>query len=376
MTISVDPVARLDDLDQVGWDTLTAHGDFYVSSTGLRIYEELYPREAGYLRAVEDGRMVAALAWYRLDADSRPSPFTRPDRLLARMVEASGNQAVEEDLYPLLPAMLCGGRAAGPSRLLRAPGPPGDQARWLAATIAAGSALAAERGAASLCMPYVDVADSELCAALRGDGWTQIATDSYYLLDVTWPDFDGYLAGLPAKRRTSVRRELTRLGEEGIGLGSERADGTLIGEMADLAVNLKRRHGSPRTAADIAESISAFVRQAGDSYLVTTARHEGRLVGYCFFLRWRDELYGRDAGFDYAVQEERNVSLYFPTVFYEAARISPELGVTTVHYGVGSDGAKLSRRSRGIAQAGFFKPLTDAASGVLSRYAPLCGAAC
>lgn len=372
MSLTVDFVARFSDIAPPVWDELAGPGDFYVSSEGLVAYEELYPREASYLRAAEGGKQVTGLAWYRLDGQSRPSPFTRPDRLLARLLAARGHDVADEAVYPLLPSMLCGGRQAGPSRLLRAPGSGQDRARWLAATLATASQRARRDGASSLCFPYVDRCDVELCDALRADGWTQVPTDPYFLLEVNWTDFESYLAGFRSSRRISIRRELARLGEERIVLGCESASDELVNEMADLTVNVKRRHGSPRTAEDIAESMSAFIRQSNGSYLLTTARDDGKLAAYALFMRWRDELYGRDLGVDYATQETRRVSLYFPIMFYEVARVSPQLGITSVHYGVGSDDAKMSRGTDSVIQVGFFKPLTAGASDVLERYIPLC----
>jgi len=372
LSLSVDHVPRFGQIPALAWDELVGDGDFYVSSDGLVAYEELYPNEASYLRATESGRQVTGLAWYRLDQQSRASPFTRPDRLLSRLLEARGHEASEEALLPLLPAMLCGGRQAGPSRLPRAAGSPRERAGWLAATLTAATRHAAAADASSLCFPYVARSDLELCDALRADGWIEIPTDPYYLLEIGWTDFDGYLASMRSSRRISIRREITKLAEQQIVVGRERAHDGLVMEMADLTVKTKRRHGSPRTAEDIAESLRAFLRQCKDSYLLTTARCEGTLAAYALFLQWRDELYGRDVGVDYSVQETRKVPLYFTTMFYEIARASPELGVKYVHYGVGSDDAKMSRGGTAIPQVGFFKPVADGASDVLKRYAPLC----
>jgi predicted N-acyltransferase len=303
---------------------------------------------------VDSDPLRAAVACYCLTSESRPSPFTRLDRIIAARVRERGDEPDDEALTTLLPTLLVGGRQAGPSRLLRGAGSTvADVVGLIEGTVE----VAAELGARTLVMPYVDASDRMLNEALQALGWLNVPASDYYQMDVAWADFDGYLASFDRHRRHAIRREISRVDSAGVQLAHEPMDYQLIPLLGKLSENLRRKYGSPRPAADIALSLQEFAEIAGDKVSLLTARHDGRVVGYVQIIQWRDDLVFRDLGFDYEFVERHELPLYFALGFYKAAQIAPTSNARCIHYGMGSGEAKVRRGCTAVQQTMYIRAL-------------------
>jgi uncharacterized protein len=199
---------------------------------------------------------------------------------------------------------------------------------------------AAGHGVRSVAAQYLDPAAGVLAGALVAAGGTAVAFADRCDLAVTWADFDGYLAGLPSKRRVVVRRERRALADRSVAVTC----GPLTEDTAELVALrcalVGKYGGSPdpaKEAAMLARIRAAFPGAA----TVFAARAGGPLLGFGVFVQdgptWTPLL----CGADYGVPESRLT--YFATLFYEPAALAPALGVRTIPYGLGSWQAKRLR---------------------------------
>jgi predicted N-acyltransferase len=239
-----------------------------------------------------------------------------------------------------MPSLVAGGRHLGHTRMLL--GPAG--AREIAGLLAAIEAEARQNAAASAAFPYVDQADTALLAQLRQRGWTSYVSGRYSRLTVPADGFDGFLAALPSRRRTAMIAERRRI--QGAGIGVEvcaLTDFEDLVPLADLECQLLTKYGiawSRSRAVSALEQIrAAFDRDA----FVVLGYAEGRLRGFVLILAHHDQWYARQAGFDYEYQRQTRVPLYFELAYYSLIDEAGRNGVTTIHYGLGSEQAKRLR---------------------------------
>jgi predicted N-acyltransferase len=185
---------------------------------------------------------------------------------------------------------------------------------------------------------------AELMAVLAEQGAQAVPLAGTCVLDVTWDDFDGYLATLPRKRRVGARAELNRLAAAGVVLAEEKLD--------DVEADLLRLRGKlvakydGRPAPDRDRMLLDKIRDLfeGDEIMVVTARCERRMLGFALLLRdaahWTALLVGTDYG------DPRSRLTYFGVTFYRPAALAPGRGITSIGYGLGSWHAKRLRGCR------------------------------
>ena len=361
--LTIERVGAAAEVRRAGWDFLPGQGDFYLTTDWLMLLETLRTGRPTYLlgRDAASGRLVAGLACYRLDATSTPSQYTRLDRFLLTRASAS---ARPEDAAPLLPTLLCGGRQIGLSRVLTARLEPERRAERVRRMIATAEELARSQGARSLAFLYVEHADAVLRAALSAAGYRQVQSHDHHVLEAGWAEFEGYLATLSGHRRTTVRRERRRLLDAGVEVSARRLAEADVPALVDLEANLVARHGSARSRVQLAATLEAVARRLADRSLLVLASHGGVPRAFALFLRWRDELYARHTGFDYAFQGK--LPLYFEVLFYEIAARAPALGLSRIHYGVATGRAKLSRGCLPVPELAYVRPLDDEAAVALA----------
>src|SRR5438034_5083899 len=84
--LSVEWTDSVDDLRSIGWDQLAGSGDFYVSTTWLQTLSGPSVGQPWFVigRARGSGELAAAVACFRLDLNSTPSPLIRLDQFLAK----------------------------------------------------------------------------------------------------------------------------------------------------------------------------------------------------------------------------------------------------------------------------------------------------
>lgn len=202
---------------------------------------------------------------------------------------------------------------------------------------------AAGQGIRAVAAQYLDPAAAPLRDALVAAGGTAVAFADRCDLAVTWPDFDGYLAGLPSKRRVVVRRERRALAERGVTV----THGPLTGDVADVEdlVTLRcalvgKYGGTPDRARETA-ALDRIRATFGAAATVFTARAGTTPLGFAVFAQDGPVWAPLFCGADYGRPESRLT--YFATLFYEPAACAPGLGVRTIPYGLGSWQAKVLR---------------------------------
>ncbi|MFW5418386.1 GNAT family N-acetyltransferase [Nocardiopsis sp. CNT-189] len=352
------------------WDRLCGPDDLYSTHRWLGIVERADGRPTRLLLAGGGGE-AAGLAMVLADARTGRTS-DRVDRMVAEAADpARVPEGWRRDPGSLLPVMVCGGRHNGRSRVLSAgrgaDGPTG-------ALVARAEREAAEAGAASVCFPYVDAADTALRRVLGRRGYTAFPVGPDHRLDVPPGGFEGYLAGLSRVRRKSVRAERRRIGRAGVGVRAGPLAEAPLEALAELERRGEEKYGRrrdpSRAAAHLAEVAEAF----GDRALVLTAHAGGAVRGFSLLLGHRDRWYLRTSGFDYAFQ--RTLPLYFELYFYRPVELAAEHGAAAIVYELGADEAKRSRGCRAFPQYCHVletRPRSGAGRGRGARRAPAAG---
>ncbi|MEV4114741.1 GNAT family N-acetyltransferase [Nonomuraea sp. NPDC049695] len=163
-------------------------------------------------------------------------------------------------------------------------------------------------------------------------------------LNVTWHDLTGYLERMPRKRRGEVRRELRALSSRGVRV-IRRAltdDESALARMRSQLVGKYGRTPSPEREQAFLTGVRAVFDPA--ELLVFEAYEDTHPLGFALFARDGPEWTALLTGTDYT-RSQAGLT-YFATCFYEPAAAAPELGITSIAYGLGAVRAKTSRGAR------------------------------
>jgi hypothetical protein len=186
----------------------------------------------------------------------------------------------------------------------------------------------------SWCRPFIDV--------LKGEGIQIVPLTNLCILPITWQDFPGYLQALPRKRRFVVRAEMRRITEENVILAEESLGGVLADGLLELRGNVIAKYGGhPSVKADLGMLDRIRTLFTADEIFVSTARHDGKLLGFMLFLQDGDHWTAFFNGMDYDDPHSRYI--YFATAFYHPVGVAPQRGIRNISYGLGSWEAKRLR---------------------------------
>jgi uncharacterized protein len=200
-------------------------------------------------------------------------------------------------------------------------------------------------GARSIAMTYVHPGFPELLDVLRRQGWLVATLTHRCDLDVTWNDFDGYLATLPSRRRVATRREIRAVRELGVELSDQPLAATDHSGLLALRTQLVMKYGGRADPAKEAALLDRLVAGfAPENLTVVQARRDGVLLGFTLFVRDADVWTALMTGSDYANPDAR--LSYFMTCFYHPAVLAPQRGIRTISLGLGSWQAKRLRGCR------------------------------
>lgn len=203
---------------------------------------------------------------------------------------------------------------------------------------------AADKGLAALSFLYLTSAAQPLLRALASAGAAVVPLASSCVLDITWADFDGYLAAHSYKRRTAIRREQRHLAEQQVMVAEEDL-AQAASELADLRCALVAKYGgTPRPEKERRMIAEIRERFAPEETLLVSARSQGRLVNFMLFVRESADWSAVLTGTDYVGGLSR--FSYFSTGFYHPAARAPMAGIRRIHYGFGSWDAKVRRGCR------------------------------
>jgi hypothetical protein len=198
-----------------------------------------------------------------------------------------------------------------------------------------------ENGVRSISALFLRPDYPEFLAALRAAGFAVVPMVDRCDMAVTWKDFDGYVAGLPRKRRFAVRRELRDIAAQDVVI-SERTLRAEEPELVRLRHQIVTKYGGTPDPEREAGSLRHLRDHFGEeNVLVIEARGDGALLTFSIFIRDGDHWTVLMSGTDYERPESRFT--YFATMFYRPAALAPQRGITTIAYGLGTIRAKKLR---------------------------------
>lgn len=378
------PVARLHavaELEAVGWDRLLGRGDYYLSTDWLRVLEQRVPLEPTFVTLLDGspGRAVAGAPVYVFD-DRLPGPFYRLDDVVERAAASRREEGAAQDSLraaaeragELLPSAGIGGRHLAHNTVLTAPDADAASRRsQIAEVLDAAEAIGAERGARTAAVLYVDEDAAELRDALERAGYRRFLAAVASVMRVRWPTFDEYQQHLGSKRRNQIRRERARLADAGIRFDVVPMDAGVRERIAPLELQLLRKYGHDDELSFLADNYRALEATLGESVKVTIAERDGALCGFGVAFQWRDELYTRQVGFDYALVER--LPVYFGVAFYSLVEYAIANGIGRIDYAIESERTKELRGCDPVRQYAYVKALDPACRPVVDLVADAIG---
>ncbi|MFI9388542.1 GNAT family N-acetyltransferase [Kutzneria sp. NPDC052558] len=283
-----------------------------------------------YIAAWDDsGRMSGLMALRRTGDESEAS--TNYD-VVAQVWPGGSPPLPRKDFYPQLFAATSGARCLFTAA----------DARTRAALVRKAAALA-DTEDALLTIAYLP--DENLAAetaASVGEQHALIGAETR--LDVTWSDFDGYVASLRRQSRFNVRRERRQYLESGLRTRIHHTTASLGTRAAELHAQLMAKYGAGSTAESFLADFEDLAATVDEHVTVFEAERDGVLVGLCVCLRDGSTVHIRSVGFDYALAA--NDFIYFNLVFYEPITWGLDHGVTSFCLGNGAFPAKRRRGAR------------------------------
>jgi predicted N-acyltransferase len=202
--------------------------------------------------------------------------------------------------------------ATGP-RLLFAKG--ADRTLARAAFAAALVTLASKLDLSSAHVLFLPGAEATELAARSGGGLMHRLSLQYHWENGGYSTFEDFLAGLPSKRRTQIRRERKAPAEQGVTIETLRGD-ALTPEIADVAYDLylttvdKFTWGRRYLNRAFFEAVMSSMR---DRVELVAAKRDGQIIAGAFNLRGDTTLYGRYWG-----AFEELPFLHFNVCFYHS----------------------------------------------------------
>lgn len=335
------------------WNSLVAGRHPTVRERWLRLAPGRLPGENIVFLLEKDGDVQVAVSGVVMD---RPAENTRldPQAIFSGAAAIHGLAASGPHPWHAMPA----GRLYPCLLLMQTHyelvpvGPAADDVAACARLVSEIVRWAERAGIRSIAAQYLTPEAAALVTALRGAGFTVIDFASRCDLDVVWDDFDGYLATLPQRRRSAIRRELRILEDRGVRVvelaGRDRED-----ELLALRVQLVAKYGSRPNPDKEAANLAILRREFSASELTTFAAiRAGKMMSFGIFAReggdWIPMLTGSDYDDDYSPLT------YFATLYYRPCQVAPAIGVTKMWFGLGSWEAKRLRGCR-------LRPLVGAA---------------
>jgi len=199
-------------------------------------------------------------------------------------------------------------------------------------------AVAREAGSAYVVLPYLDETQARW---LAGRDVAAVHTREKAALPVVWDSFDAYVASLPARRRTGVRRERRRFLDSAFEVREERVVDAAP-RLAPLLAQTERRYGreaDPRQMAFHYTLLGTYL--ADDDFVALVAYREQRPVACSLLLTSGTRLISKAWGCDYAAAGDN--FLYFNLTFYEPIIRAIARGVEVLDFGLGSLESKAQR---------------------------------
>ena len=298
---------RVDYLDPVRWDAITASGTLLLSRDVLRVIERhgpdnIVPRYALIFR---DEQPVAAIAAQivsvtgdRLRRDPEAAPDPRPKNLLRRALKPAAETATAKVRERLLVA---GNLLSWGFHGIAFANGERPEALWPGVAEALYRIRRAERltGQTNLVLVKDLTAQQTGLEALQRFSYRPLETEPNMVLalDPAWRNYDHYLGALDAKYRRNAKDQVKKL----------TAAGCTVEPLADLAPHARRLHelylavhgnASVRLVTLGESYLPALARALGDRLRCTVVRRGEQILGFVTSLRDGDAAIAYYIGFD------------------------------------------------------------------------------
>jgi uncharacterized protein len=199
--------------------------------------------------------------------------------------------------------------------------------------------IATELGCRSVALLYVgepEAADVDQSASHAGYAATLLGAEG--VLELTDTSWEGYVAGLSRRRRSRLLKEIRDYTAAGLRTVVRTGPDAINDDVVALQVAHRAKHGLPGGEDRVRCDFDAVRDELGESCVVLSAERDGRMAGFILYLRTRETLFGRTAGF---AADARGC--YFALGYHETARWATENGIRRVHYGLAAYEAKFAR---------------------------------
>lgn len=315
------------------WDSLlpgeAESWDYY------RAIEEIPPSDAFRLGAIAvyDGARVVAVAplmevTYRLD-----TPLHGTLRRVTDMIHARAPSLVS------VPVVALGSPMTDTLRIGFDPGLDGPQRLAAATAMLAGLEAEARRlNAAVVALKGLDGQAAELHPAMAARSYSRVTSVPLVMVDLPPGSLETYLAGLPAKTRSYLKRKARTMPqvvfEEPVSVVDIEPElHELLGQSLERS---QIDHGEfERLAPDYFSRVKSGL---GDNALVTLCRHEGRLIGFQLSLLGANRIVTKQIGISHPVG--RDLNLYFLN-WLRLVEAATARGITSIELGATAYATKL-----------------------------------
>lgn len=200
---------------------------------------------------------------------------------------------------------------------------------------------AISKGIRSIALLYLTKEATPFIGPLSTAGFSVVNLIDRCDLEVSWKDFDGYLASLPSKRRIETRREQAQIRQRALTV----AERPLAGHeeaLLNLRCQLVAKYdGKVDRAAEAAMLASIKDNIEPSDITVFTVADRDCILNFTLFIQDDSEWTAMLSGTDYTRPDSSFG--YFETVFYQPAAQAPDRGIRQIGYGPASVAAKRRR---------------------------------
>ncbi|MFE0021182.1 GNAT family N-acetyltransferase [Amycolatopsis sp. NPDC059021] len=215
---------------------------------------------------------------------------------------------------------------------------------------------AAMRAKVVLLRDFWEPGPDEVCGdPLRALGFRRTTVFADAVLTVDWPDFDGYLASLPAKTRKGLRRDARQVVAAGyrVEIHRDPLPADKLATMQRLWNNLYEKYRDPDQiflTTDYFRRVTALPET-----VVLLAHHGETLVGFDLLLARHGTLESTYSGLDH--DQVGKVSLH-RHMGQQIIRFAISGGFRTVDFGISNEAAKARVGCRFRVSRGYLRPLS------------------
>lgn len=340
--ITVRRVSRIGDIGPETWHRLAAGHGLYLGYSWLAWAEQDRDYTTTYLVAAgESGIPEAALVTYLWRGGVGLSMNQAYDPLHLLVEPRQGTvSGPERDAW--LPILLLGSRAGYHGGMVIDPGvDTARRAQLVNALLTAARSLADELAARSVALLYApEKHAAEVLAQASADGMAPSAAPLSAEAVIPLEPAGTPPETLPVSHRQQLeQRRETRIFADGGSVISRARLSECYEVMGPLLGRLQRKYGTNDTDAAFTGYLKRQAAFLDHCSHVLLEERDGEVVGGAFGYEWDSTLYIRGAGFG----PRSGRYAYFNLVFYAAAELAAERGLTEMDLGTGAYRGKLLR---------------------------------